>query len=168
MTPRDLVVTRWGARYLGRDIACAVGRGGITHTKHEGDSATPAGVFHMYDFVSYYRPDRYAGALGQPLRRNFIWSDDQHDPGYNRLGILTDNRRCRYSHERLWRGDGLYDLIIDIGYNANPAQSGKGSAIFIHRWRKPRHPTEGCIAFSNTDLHWIVERMNWCDRLIIR
>ena len=40
----DLVVNRWGARFLGRRFACSVGRGGITTTKREGDGRTPVGT----------------------------------------------------------------------------------------------------------------------------
>ena len=29
---------------------------------------------------------------------------------------------------------------------------GRGSAIFIHRWRKNGYPTEGCIALSKENL----------------
>ena len=46
MKPSDLVVTRRGARFMGRVFPCSVGRGGIVpaRDKREGDGATPAGV----------------------------------------------------------------------------------------------------------------------------
>jgi L,D-peptidoglycan transpeptidase YkuD (ErfK/YbiS/YcfS/YnhG family) len=46
MSRIDIVVTRWGARFMGRRFPCAIGRGGITQTKREGDGATPAGTHH--------------------------------------------------------------------------------------------------------------------------
>ena len=46
-----------------------------------------------------------------------------------------------------------------LDYNWPYAEPGKGSAIFIHAWRRPRFPTEGCIAFDIHDLLWIFS--NW-------
>ena len=40
------------------------------------------------------------------------------------------------SHERMWREDGLYDLVVVIGYNVDPAVPGLGSAIFLHVQRE--------------------------------
>jgi L,D-peptidoglycan transpeptidase YkuD (ErfK/YbiS/YcfS/YnhG family) len=40
--------------------------------------------------------------------------------------------------------------------------AGRGSAIFLHVWRRPRHPTAGCIAFRRADLAWILAR--WTPR----
>ncbi len=55
-------------------------------------------------------------------------------------------------HEKLWRDDDVYDLIIPIGYNDSPVISGKGSAIFIHIARDNYEPTEGCVALKLQDL----------------
>ena len=59
------------------------------------------------------------------------------------------------SHEKLRRADPLYDVIMLTDWNWPQAQAGKGSAIFLHQWRRPGYPTEGCIAFDRTHLHWI-------------
>lgn len=55
MSP-DLIVTRWGARFLGHGFPCAIGRGGITPDKREGDGATPVGAFALESVL--YRADR--------------------------------------------------------------------------------------------------------------
>ena len=55
-------------------------------------------------------------------------------------------------HEKLWRDDDVYDLVIPIGYNDAPVISGKGSAIFLHVARNNYEPTEGCIALKIEDL----------------
>ena len=85
-----------------------------------------------------------------------VWSDDPEDPGYNHR---ADLRNHKFSHERLRRADPLYDLFVILDYNYPDAVTGKGSAIFLHKWRKPRHPTEGCVAFREDDLVRIL--MNW-------
>ena len=85
------------------------------------------------------------------------------DPRYNSLVQAP----YRYSHEKLRRADPLYDLILLTDWNWPDAIPGKGSAIFIHRWRNPGHPTAGCVAFSDSDLHWIAARITPLSRLIV-
>jgi L,D-peptidoglycan transpeptidase YkuD (ErfK/YbiS/YcfS/YnhG family) len=80
----------------------------------------------------YYRPDKGpAPETGLPviaLKPGDGWCDDPGEPLYNRLVPLP----CPGSHERLWREDGLYDLIAELGYNDDPVVAGRGSAIFLH------------------------------------
>ena len=60
-------------------------------------------------------------------------------------------------HEKLWRDDDVYDLIIPIGYNDSPIIAGKGSAIFLHIAKPDYSGTEGCIALSKPDLLEILQ-----------
>lgn len=165
MSP-DLVVDAWGARFHGRRLPCAIGRGGITRDKREGDGATPAGVHRIVGML--YRPDRIAasrlpsGAI--PVGPGDLWSDDPGDPAYNQLVRAPH----RFSHERLARPDPLYDLVLVTDWNWPLAIPGDGSAIFIHAWRAPRHPTAGCVAFAPRDLMWIARRLDRRSRLIVR
>jgi L,D-peptidoglycan transpeptidase YkuD (ErfK/YbiS/YcfS/YnhG family) len=46
----------------------------------------------------------------------------------------------------MWRRDGLYDLLVVIGYNIAPVSPGAGSAIFLHIAAADFAPTAGCIA----------------------
>lgn len=170
MIPRrqDMIVTRWGARFLGRRFACAIGRGGISRDKREGDGATPAGVWCITG--GKYRPDRggkpYARAFQlTPISALDKWSDDPGDPDYNHA---IRARTHPFSHENLRRADPLYDLILMSDWNWPDAEPKKGSAIFVHAWRKPRHPTQGCIAFSPSDLRWIAARWSPRARIIVR
>jgi L,D-peptidoglycan transpeptidase YkuD (ErfK/YbiS/YcfS/YnhG family) len=48
----------------------------------------------------------------------------------------------------MWREDGLYDLVVLIGYNTDPPVPGRGSAIFLHVARPDFRPTDGCIAVA--------------------
>jgi L,D-peptidoglycan transpeptidase YkuD (ErfK/YbiS/YcfS/YnhG family) len=161
----DIVVTRWGARFLGRRFPCAIGRGGITRTKREGDGATPAGVHGLVGLL--YRPDRIARAAlpdwALPFGPADLWSDDPRDPDYN----LMVRAPHRFGHERLSRPDLLYDVILLTDWNWPRAIPGEGSAIFLHTWRKPRHPTAGCIAFARRDLLWIARRIRHQTRIVI-
>ena len=56
------------------------------------------------------------------------------------------------SHERLRRPDPLYDLVLVTDWNWPKTRAGRGSAIFLHQWRRPRYPTAGCIAAAQRDL----------------
>ncbi len=164
MTPNDLVVTRRGVRFLGRYFPASIGRAGITTNKIEGDHATPAGVHHIAGCL--FRPDRIRrpNRWATPIKPNDVWSDDTNDPAYNTLARAPHP----FSHEMLRRADRLYDLVILTDWNWPDAIAHRGSAIFMHRWRKPGHPTEGCIAFAKNDLHWIVERIGPATRIIVR
>ena len=166
MSARDLVVTRQGARILGRHFACAIGRGGITGAKREGDGATPRGRHRIVALL--YRPDRVApGALpgwAVPIGLRDLWSDDAGDPDYNHLVRAPHP----FGHERLRRADPLYDVVLTTDWNWPRATPGRGSAIFIHTWRAPRFPTAGCVAFARADLLWIARRLDPGTRLIVR
>jgi len=99
-----------------------------------------------------WRPDRIAApATGLPaveLIPQAGWCDDPADPFYNRPILLP----YAASHEKLWREDHLYDLIVELGYNDDPVIPGKGSAIFLHVAQPDYSPTEGCVACSLPDL----------------
>jgi L,D-peptidoglycan transpeptidase YkuD (ErfK/YbiS/YcfS/YnhG family) len=163
----DMVVTRWGARFMGRRFPVAIGRGGITAEKREGDGATPAGVWHLLH--GGYRADRGARpSSGLPLDTigpRDIWSDDPNDPDYNQWLTGTGHP---YSHEALRRADPLYDLVLASDWNYPLATPGRGSAIFVHVWRRPRYPTAGCLAFRRDHLAWILARWTPRSRIIVQ
>ena len=164
MRPRrgDMRVGRWGARFHGRRIPCAIGRGGITHHKREGDGASPAGVWRLTGGL--YRADRVTPVRGlDRVGPRDIWSDDPGDPAYN---TLQRSAAHPYSHERLRRGDRLYDIVLFSDWNAHGVP-GDGSAIFVHLWRAPRFPTAGCIAFAEPDLRWIISRWRPSTRIFV-
>ena len=52
----------------------------------------------------------------------------------------------------MWRDDGLYDLLVVVGYNDDPPEGEWGSAIFLHVAREDYAPTQGCVAFARDDL----------------
>lgn len=166
MSAGAITVTRWGARYLGRRLPCGIGRGGLSADKREGDGATPLGTHHIVGML--YRPDRIPGGVlpgwALPIGPRDLWSDDPGDAAYNSLV------RAPYgaSHEALRRADPLYDLVLLTDWNYPQAEPGKGSAIFVHRWRKPRHPTEGCVAFAPGDLLWLARHVQPGTPLIVR
>jgi L,D-peptidoglycan transpeptidase YkuD (ErfK/YbiS/YcfS/YnhG family) len=127
---------------------CSIGRGGITSNKIEGDGATPIGDHKIVGM--YYRADRIAkpNHWATPIGPNDLWSDDANARDYNKL-VRTP---YPFSHETLRRGDPMYDLILVTDWNYPNTIANKGSAIFVHQWRRPRFPTAGCIALSRKHL----------------
>jgi L,D-peptidoglycan transpeptidase YkuD (ErfK/YbiS/YcfS/YnhG family) len=129
---------------------CALGRTGARVLKREGDGATPLGTFRLRQ--AYYRADKTGRPRTQlPLRRlrpDDGWCDAACDRNYNRIV------RHPYpaSAEHLWRKDGLYDLIVVLGYNDRPRIAGRGSAVFLHVAKPGLEPTEGCVALRRADL----------------
>jgi len=92
-----------------------------------------------------------------------LWSDDVRATDYNSMV------RAPYagSHEVLRRADPLYDLVFLTDWNWPDAVPGRGSAIFIHRWRRPGFLTEGCVGLRPDHLAWIAPRVQFSTRLIV-
>jgi len=135
-----------------RRVRCALGPAGVVPAadKREGDGASPAGVWTLRRVL--YRPDRGAqpptALPAAPLSPDDGWCDAPTDPAYNQPVRLP----YPASAERLWRDDGLYDLIVIQGHNDDPPMPGLGSAIFLHVARPDYSPTEGCVAVAREDL----------------
>jgi L,D-peptidoglycan transpeptidase YkuD (ErfK/YbiS/YcfS/YnhG family) len=135
-----------------RTIPCSIGKGGLVAAadKREGDGASPIGVWPIRGVL--LRPDRVAlpESLQLPwrwTRPDDGWSDGADDPAYNR----PVRHPYGFSAERLWREDGLYDVIVVLGHNDAPVVPGAGSAIFWHCWRDGA-ATEGCVAIPKAAL----------------
>ena len=146
----NLIYEKGVLSWPGGSARAACGLAGVKTDKREGDHASPAGTFPL--LYGFYRLDR----VGWPktdlpmtgLRPDFGWCDAPEDPHYNTLVTLP----YPASAELLWREDGLYDLIVVIGYNTDPVVPGKGSAIFLHVARPDFSGTEGCIAIERKEL----------------
>jgi len=158
-----MVLTPQGLRFQGQLWPCTIGKGGISGRKREGDGATPRGVHAIVGML--YRPDRIARPAdwAKPIGPLDLWSDDPRHEDYN----MMVRAPYPHSHERLRRADPLYDLVILTGWNWPYAVKGRGSAIFIHQWRKPGFATEGCIALSRRHLHAIAPLIKYRTRLIV-
>ena len=164
MSSLDLNVTKWGLQFSGRFFPASIGKNGITDNKKEGDNATPSGNHKIISIL--YRPDRVKKPCdwAKVIKPFDIWSDDIEDPSYNMIG----KRPYTYNHELLWRSDPLYDIILITNWNWPAVVKGKGSAIFIHSWRRPRYPTEGCIAMAPHHLLWIAKRLTKSSKVFVK
>ena len=164
--PVDLTYAAGHLSWPGGETRAACGRGGVRADKHEGDGASPAGTFPLLQI--YYRPDRLAApATGLPLvplQPSHGWVDESADPNYNRLVTLPYPAH----HEEMWRADGLYDLVVLIGYNTDPPVPGRGSAIFLHVAHHDFRPTDGCIAVGREVLRSVLGFLGPGSKITIR
>ena len=112
-----------------------------------------------------YRPDRMARPAdwALPIRPGDLWSDDPKDEDYNLIA------RAPYAAVPRGAPPPGPALRPDPRHRLELAHAvpGRGSAIFIHRWRKPGHPTAGCIGLRPQDLRWIAPRIRYVTRLIV-
>jgi L,D-peptidoglycan transpeptidase YkuD (ErfK/YbiS/YcfS/YnhG family) len=149
------IVTPAGLLTIGaKTFRVALGRSGVSSDKREGDGATPTGLLPLRRVL--YRPDRLPAPESavpvRPLDRYDGWCDDAQHPTYNR----PVRHPFDASAEVLWRDDAVYDIIGILGWNDDPVQPGRGSAIFLHLARADYAPTEGCIALALDDLRQIL------------
>ena len=137
---------------------CSVGKKGLTKKKIEGDKKTPKGLFGLG--YLYYRKDRLSkpqtSIKCKEISKNMGWCDDINYPKmYNKL-IKTSNKA---KHEKLYRTDNKYDLLIPIMYNFHKPIPGLGSCIFLHLTNNYK-PTAGRIALKKNDFFIMLKLLN--------
>jgi len=116
-------------KYKKLRFRCSIGKSGIKKKIKEGDNITPKGKFRILKI--YYRSDRikklFTNIKKIKIKKNMGWCDDPKSSLYNKEIKLPFN----YTHEKLYRKDNLYDLILVLNYNTNPVKKNRGSAIFF-------------------------------------
>ena len=144
-------------KYKNLKFRCALGKAGINTKIIEGDNVTPEGIFKIIKI--YYRPDKIKKIKTLikkiKIKKNMGWCDDPKSHFYNKLINLP----TKYSHEKLYRNDNLYDLIVVLNYNTNPIIKNKGSAIFMHVAKNSYRKTKGCIALKKNHLIKIISKI---------
>jgi len=136
---------------------CALGKSGIGKKEKEGDNITPCGRFKLTKI--FYRKDRIKKISSSlkfvEIKRNMGWCDDPKSKNYNKLIKIPS----KFSHEKLYRRDSIYDLILPLNFNTNKTKKGKGSAIFLHVAKKNYLATKGCIAIKKENLICLLENI---------
>jgi L,D-peptidoglycan transpeptidase YkuD (ErfK/YbiS/YcfS/YnhG family) len=141
----------------GQTIPVALGRGGITANKREGDGGTPKGAFRPRQV--WWRADRHPRpATFLPVRAigdADAWCEDPSDRHYNQHVELA----AKQSGDRLRRDDHLYDFIVEIDHNTHPRIAGRGSAVFLHLARENFSPTAGCVSMTKGAMLRLLKRL---------
>jgi L,D-peptidoglycan transpeptidase YkuD (ErfK/YbiS/YcfS/YnhG family) len=136
-------------KYKKFEFRCALGKAGIKNKTKEGDNITPKGTYKLIKL--FYRTDKISKIKTVlkkfKIKKNMGWCDDPRSKFYNKEIKLPS----LYSHEKLYRKDNIYDLVVVLNYNFKPIIKNKGSAIFIHVTNKYKS-TQGCITLKKEDL----------------
>ena len=152
-------------KYKNLKFRCALGKAGIGKKKIEGDNITPRGTFNIVKI--YYRDDRVKKMPSKfrliKITKKMGWCDDPNSKDYNQLINLP----AKYTYEKLYRKDNVYDLLIVLNYNIRPTIKNKGSAIFIHIARQNYKKTSGCIALKKSHLTELIKTIKKNTRVII-
>ena len=151
--------------YKDSKFRCSIGINGIKNKRKEGDGITPKGIFLLKKI--FYRSDRIKNFKSRVKRikitKNMGWCDDPKSYYYNRLVKIPN----KFSYEKLYRKDNIYNIIIVLDYNLNPIIKNKGSAIFIHVANKNYKSTQGCIGLNQNDLLRLIELIKNNEKIII-
>ncbi|MEK4030059.1 L,D-transpeptidase family protein [Pseudobacillus sp. FSL P4-0506] len=139
--------------------AAVIGKNGLSQSKREGDGRTPVGLFPIGEGFGFAPKPANLNIRYTQTNNYHYWIDDPSSPDYNQWIYYRGNPNKRWkSYERL--NHFLYKYAVIIKYNEKPIITGKGSAIFLHRWRQSTSPTAGCVALNENHLlnvmRWIV------------
>ena len=144
-------------QYKNLKFRCALGKAGIKRKGKEGDNITPKGIFKITKI--YYRSDKIKNITTSirkiKIKKNMGWCDDPESFHYNKQIKLPS----KFSHEKLYRKDNLYDLFLVLNYNTSPIIKNKGSAIFLHITKDSYKETKGCIALKREDLIQLISKI---------
>jgi L,D-peptidoglycan transpeptidase YkuD (ErfK/YbiS/YcfS/YnhG family) len=144
---------------------CALGRGGISANKREGDGATP--LARMRVLSGYFRRRHFppVSRLSMlPIAGNLGWCEVPADRNYNRP-VAIPYGAC---HETMLRPDGLYDACLVLDWNIRPRRRGRGSAIFFHLARPGLAPTAGCVAVTRAVMARLLPRLSAHTVLVVK
>lgn len=165
---------RW--RRHGDSVPVSIGRAGLARghgihatikgnfpDKIEGDGKAPAGIFKLGTAFGYGEKAPQGSQF--PWRQatvNDFFVDDTRSPDYNRWIRLEGDPAWAedrwQSFEKMRRDDSLYEYGITVEHNTDPIVPGAGSAIFLHVWKGPGHPTAGCTAMAKENL---IDLLTW-------
>jgi zinc D-Ala-D-Ala dipeptidase len=126
-------------------------------SKIEGDLKSPAGIFSL-GFVFGFFPKSQMTHLKMDYLELNEFMEAVDDPQSDFYNCIVDSREVipDWSSSEKMREEPLYEIGLVINHNFPQPESGKGSAIFFHRWRHDHAGTAGCTAMSQEDLEKVL------------
>lgn len=131
----------------------------------------PVGTFPLRQV--YIRTDKISPDALQNVKLRTLalqrfdgWCIDPSSNMYNQWVDLTRFNPL-LEHQKLYRKDNLYDILIVAGNNDDPVVPGEGSVIFVHVTPEGIASGNGCLAFSQEDLLEILPMLDENSRLIV-
>ena len=159
--------------FKNRVYKCQIGKNGTIpqYKKKEGDKSTPLGKWKILSIILRkdrnfnFKINKLIKSKVRYLKKHYLWCDDPESLKYNKL---VKNKNFNFSHEKLYRNDNIYDIILELNHNQSPSIKNKGSAIFIHCSFGDLRPTLGCVALKKNNLKFLINNLQKQNYIYIR
>lgn len=142
---------------VGSGIPVHIGANGMVPQSHDGEMATPMGIFTL-DFAFGTEPNPGGGLQYVQVTPDYWWDGDLKSPTYNTMQVCK-KEDCAFSTTLASGTENLhipqYSHAIVMGVN-KARIPGNGGAFFVHT--TDGGPTAGCVALDDGTL---VKIMRW-------
>jgi L,D-peptidoglycan transpeptidase YkuD (ErfK/YbiS/YcfS/YnhG family) len=138
-------------------IPTHVGSNGMVPQSHDGESATPMGIFTL-DFAFGTKPNPGGGLQYVQVTPDYWWDGDMKSPTYNTMQVCK-KADCPFDTNPASGTENLYipQYAHAIVMGVNKARvPGNGGAFFVHT--TDGGPTAGCVSLDDDTL---VKIMRW-------
>ena len=138
-------------------IPAHVGASGMVPQSHDGEMATPMGIFTL-DFAFGTQPNPGTGLQYVQVTRDYWWGGDMKSPTYNTMQVCK-KADCPFDTNPSSGTENLYipQYAHAVVMGVNKARvPGNGGAFFVHT--TDGGPTAGCVALDDATL---VKIMRW-------
>lgn len=146
-----------GWQPIGSGIPVHIGANGMVPQSHDGEMATPMGVFSL-DFAFGTQPNPGTGLEYVQVTRDYWWDGDMNSPTYNTMQVCK-KADCAFNTDPSSGTENLYipQYAHAVVMGVNKARvPGNGGAFFVHT--TDGGPTAGCVALDDDTL---VKIMKW-------
>ena len=138
-------------------IPVHVGANGMVPQSHDGEMATPMGIFSL-DFAFGTQPNPGGGLDYVQVTRDYWWDGDMNSPTYNTMQVCK-KADCPFDTNPASGTENLYipQYAHAIVMGVNKARvPGNGGAFFVHT--TDGGATAGCVSLDDETL---VKIMRW-------
>ena len=148
--------TSAGWEPIGVGIPAHIGANGMAAETHDGNMATPMGIFTL-DFAFGTAPNPGGGLQYVQVGPDHWWDGDMKSPTYNTMQVCK-KEQCPFA---TGPGSGTENLEIPqyahaVVMGVNKARvPGNGGAFFLHT--TDGGPTAGCVAIDDATLVKIIQ-----------
>ncbi len=144
-----------GWQPVGTAIPVHVGANGMVPQSHDGEMATPMGIFSL-DFAFGTQPNPGGGLKYVQVTRDYWWDGDMNSPTYNTMQVCK-KADCPFDTNPASGTENLYipQYAHAIVMGVNKARvPGNGGAFFVHT--TDGGPTAGCVSLDDDTLVKII------------
>ncbi|MHC9291314.1 L,D-transpeptidase family protein [Mycobacterium sp. LTG2003] len=146
-----------GWQPIGVGIPANIGANGMAAKTHDGNMATPMGIFTL-DFAFGTAPNPGGGLQYVQVGPDHWWDGDMKSPTYNTMQVCK-KAQCPFDTDPSSGTENLqipqYKHAVVMGVN-KARVPGNGGAFFVHT--TDGGPTAGCVAIEDATL---VQIMRW-------